>query len=40
MIKFKFLPFLALLLGFAALAYAGFDEGKAAYGQFLEMISL
>ena len=31
MTKFKFLLFLALLLGFVATAYAGFDEGMAAY---------
>jgi len=29
--KFKFLLFIAVLVGFAALAYAGFDDGKAAY---------
>jgi TPR repeat protein len=28
---FKFLLFVSLLVGFAALAYAGFDEGMAAY---------
>ena len=28
--RFKFLLFVAVLVGFAALADAGFDEGKAA----------
>ena len=31
MTRFKFLLFAALLIGFAALAHAGFDDGKAAY---------
>ena len=31
--RFKFLLFAALLVGFAALAHAGFDDGKAAYGR-------
>jgi hypothetical protein len=31
MIRFKFLFFIAVLVGFAALAHAGFDDGKAAY---------
>jgi hypothetical protein len=32
MTRFKFLFFMAVLLvGFAALAYAGFNDGKAAY---------
>jgi TPR repeat protein len=31
MTKFKFLLFLALLVGFAPLAYAGFDEGRTAF---------
>ena len=31
MTKFKFLLFVAVLVGFAAPAYAGFDEGMAAY---------
>ena len=30
MIRFKFLLFVVVLIGFAALAYAGFDEGKTA----------
>ncbi|MGA2733283.1 MAG: hypothetical protein ABSG35_11930 [Syntrophobacteraceae bacterium] len=33
MTKFKFLPFIDILVGCAALAHAGFDEGKAAYGR-------
>jgi uncharacterized protein len=31
MTRFKFLLFVAVLFGFAALAHAGFDDGKAAY---------
>ncbi len=31
MTRFRFLLFVALPLGFAALAHAGFDDGKAAY---------
>jgi len=31
MIRFKFLLFAAVLNGFAALAYGGCDDGKAAY---------
>ncbi|MFZ0930587.1 MAG: tetratricopeptide repeat protein [Syntrophobacteraceae bacterium] len=31
MARFKFLFFAAVLAGFTALAYAGFDDGKAAY---------
>src|SRR5271157_738227 len=31
MTKFKFLLFTALIVGFAALAHAGFKDGKAAY---------
>jgi hypothetical protein len=31
MTKFKLLLFIALLVGFASPAYAGFDEGQAAY---------
>ncbi|MGO9533180.1 MAG: hypothetical protein ACLP2X_21635 [Syntrophobacteraceae bacterium] len=31
MTKFKLLLFVAVLAGFASLAYAGLDDGKAAY---------
>ena len=31
MTKFKFLLFAGALAGFVSLAYAGFDDGKAAY---------
>ena len=33
MTKFKFLLFVAALVGFASLSYAGFHEGKEAYVQ-------
>ncbi|MGA2735582.1 MAG: tetratricopeptide repeat protein [Syntrophobacteraceae bacterium] len=36
MTKFKFLLFVALLIGFGAFAHAGFDEGKATYDRALE----